>query len=73
MKSNAMYKHEIYGKLSNFSNKDLNSIVDFVDFLRQKNKIEKKIIKLEGILEGQAIDFSVLKEVLNLSIIFKSS
>jgi hypothetical protein len=37
--------------------------VKYIDFIRHKKKIgTKNIIKLEGILKDQDIDFSILKE-----------
>ncbi|MFA5903160.1 MAG: hypothetical protein WC836_04450 [Desulfobacula sp.] len=63
MNRTAITKHEIYNKLIDFSEQDLSDIVNFIDFMRHKRKLEpKKVIKLEGILKGHDIDFSVLKE-----------
>jgi hypothetical protein len=63
MNKTAITKHEIYNKLIGFSEQDLNTIVNFIDFMRHKKKIEgDKVIKLEGILKGYDIDFSSLKE-----------
>ncbi len=62
MNKAAITKHEIYNNLMGFSEQDLEAIADFIDFMRHKKKIEtKKIIKLEGILEGHDIDLSHLK------------
>jgi hypothetical protein len=59
----AIAKHEIYNKLVGFTEQDLNSIANFIDFMRHKNKLEdKKVIKFQGILKGHDIDFSVLKK-----------
>lgn len=61
MNKEAITKHDIYHKLSGFSEQDLYAIVNFIDFMRQKKNLEeKKLIKLEGILKGQNIDFSEL-------------
>ena len=63
MNKTAITKHEIYNKLTGFSDQDLNTIVNFIDFMRHKKKIEgDKVIKLEGILKGYNIDFSLLEE-----------
>ena len=61
MNKEAITKHDIYHKLSGFSERDLHAIVNFIDFMRQQKKLEeKKVIKLEGILKGYDIDFSEL-------------
>ena len=63
MNKAAITKHEIYNKLIDFSEQDLDAIANFIDFMRHKKKLEaKKIIKLEGILKGYDIDLSALKE-----------
>ncbi len=63
MNKTAIVKHEIYNKLIDFSEQDLSDVVNFIDFMRHKRKLEpKKVIKLEGILKGYDIDFTVLKE-----------
>ncbi len=62
MNKAALTKNEIYNKLSGFSEKDLASIANFVDFMRHQKKINpQKIIKLQGIIKGHDIDFSDLK------------
>ena len=56
-------KHEIYNKLTQLTEQELGSIVDYIDFIRHKKQLaEKKIIKLEGILKGYDINFSDLKK-----------
>jgi hypothetical protein len=63
MNKAAITKHEIYNKLIGFSEQDLDAIANFIDFMRHKKKLEaKKVIKLEGLLKGDDIDLSVLKE-----------
>jgi len=63
MNKEAITKHDIYHKLSGFSEQDLYAIVNFIDFMRQKKNLgEKKLIKLEGILKGYDIDFSDLEK-----------
>ena len=63
MNKQAITKHDIYHKLSGFSEQDLYAIVNFIDFMRQQKKLEeKKVIKLEGILKGYDIDISDLKK-----------
>lgn len=58
----ALTKHEIYNKLSGFSEKELASIADFIDFMRHQKSIKpKKVIKLQGILKDHDIDLSDLK------------
>lgn len=62
MNKAALTKHEIYNKLIGFTEKDLDDIVNFIDFMRHKKNLEaKKVVKLEGILKGHDIDLSVLK------------
>jgi len=62
MNKAAITKHEIYNKLIDFSEQDLNEIDKYIDFLRFKNKsMEKKTIRLQGILKEFDIDFSDLK------------
>jgi len=64
MNKEAITKHDIYHKLSGFSEQDLNAIVNFIDFMRHQKKLEgKKVIKLEGILKDYDIDFSDLKKL----------
>ena len=64
MNKEAITKHEIYNKLVGFSQQDLADIAAFIDFMRhKKNFEEKKVVKLQGILKGYDIDFSVLKEM----------
>ncbi len=61
MNKEAIIKHDIYQKLSGFSEQDLYAIVNFIDFMGQKKTLEgKKLIKLGGILKGKTIDFSEL-------------
>jgi hypothetical protein len=63
MNKAALTKHEIYNKLAGFSEKDLASIANFVDFMRHQKKLKtKKVLKLRGILKGHDIDFSDLKQ-----------
>ena len=63
MNKTAITKHEIYNKLFGFSERDLGAIVDFIDFMRHKKKLEdKKVVKLEGLLKEYDIDFAALKE-----------
>ncbi len=63
MNKAAMTKHEIYNKLTGFSEEDLASIANFVDFLRyQKSIPSKKLLKLEGILKDHDIDMNDLKQ-----------
>ena len=62
IKKEAITKHDIYNKLSGFSEQDLHAIVNFIDSMRKQKRLEKKVIKLEGILKGYDIDFSDLKK-----------
>jgi len=63
MNKTALKKHEIYNKLTQLTEQELGSIVDYIDFIRHKKQLaEKKIIKLEGILKGYDINFSDLKK-----------
>jgi hypothetical protein len=62
MNKAALTKHEIYNKLAGFTEKDLESIANFVDFMRHQKKLKsKKLLKLQGILKGHNIDLSDLK------------
>lgn len=64
MNKAAITKHEIYNKLIGFSEKDLDAIANFIDFMRHKKKLgTKKLFKLEGILKGHDIDLAALKEL----------
>lgn len=63
MDKEAIIKHDIYHKLSGFSEQDLYAIVNFIDFMRHQKKLEgKKLIKLEGVLKGFDIEVSGLKK-----------
>lgn len=64
MNKEAIKKHDIYQKLSDFSEQDLEAVVNFIDSLRHQKKIEgKKIIKLEGILKEYDIDLANLSKL----------
>ncbi|HHO75545.1 MAG TPA: hypothetical protein ENN05_03830 [Deltaproteobacteria bacterium] len=64
MNKTAIKKHEIYGKLSEFTEQELNSIVDYIDYMRQKKKLSSgHIIKLQGVLKGHDIVFADLKKL----------
>jgi hypothetical protein len=66
MNKAALTKNEIYNKLAGFSEKDLASIANFVDFMRHQKKVKpKKVIKLQGIIKGHDIDLSDLKQFKN--------
>ena len=63
MNKSAITKQEIYNKLAGLSAKDLDSIANFVDFMRHQKKVKpKKVIKLQGIIKGHDIDFADLKQ-----------
>jgi len=63
MNKEALTKHEIYNKLFGFTEHDLDAIVNFIDFMRHKKKLEaKRVFKLEGILKGHDINFTHLKK-----------
>ncbi len=63
MDRTALKKHEIYSKLSELSEQELGTIVDFIDFMRHKKKLEeKKVLKFEGIIKDYDIDLSDLKK-----------
>jgi hypothetical protein len=62
MNKAALVKHEIYNKLVGFTDQDLIDIVSFIDFMRYKKNLgAKKVVKLEGILQGHDIDLIDLK------------
>ena len=49
MNKAAITKHEIYNKLVGFTEQDLSDIVNFIDFIRHKNKLKgKKIVVNEA-------------------------
>ena len=59
----ALHKHDIYAKLTGLNDRDLQAIAEYVDFMRHKNKLGKeKILRLQGILKDQQINFSALKK-----------
>ena len=63
MNKAAITKHNIYNKLIGFTEQDLSTIANFIDFMRHKKKLEeKKVLKLQGILKDYDIDFSDLKK-----------
>ncbi len=62
MNKKALTKHDIYRKLTGFSEQDLQAIAGFIDSMQQKKRPKgKKLLKLEGTLKGCDIDFSELK------------
>ncbi len=64
MDKSAVKKHEIYNNLRVFTEDELGTIADFIGFMKHKKHLEdKRVIKLEGILEGCDIDFSDLKKL----------
>ena len=64
MNKSALQKHEIYNKLTDLGEKELEDIANYIDFMRHKKHIEeKKIIKLEGVLKGYNIELSDLKKL----------
>ena len=63
MTKSMITKHDIYDKLAGVSERDLQAIAVFIDFVRHQKKSKgKKLIKLEGILKDYDVDFSALKE-----------
>lgn len=63
MNKAAITKHEIYNKLAGFTQKDLDAIANFIDFMRHQKQLGgKKLLKLEGILKNHDIDFADLKK-----------
>lgn len=62
MNEAALIKHEIYGKLARLSGAELNSVADYIDFVRHKKQqpLRKKIIKLQGILSDYDFDLTDL-------------
>ena len=64
MNNAALKMHEIYNKLSGFTERELANIADYIDSLRQNKQVEEaKIIKLGGIIKDHNIDFSDLKKL----------
>jgi hypothetical protein len=60
----ALHKHEIYKKLSGMEARDLGSIIDYIDYMRNKsNQKSSKIIKLRGILKGHKIEPEDIKKL----------
>ena len=67
MNKAALTKQEIYNKLAGFSEKDLASIANFVDFMRHQKKFKTpKILKLQGILKDHAALHDIDKFMLDL-------
>ncbi len=63
MNETAFKKHEIYNSLMLFGDHELNDVINFIDFIRYKSQlVPNKIMKMQGILKGYDIDFSVLKK-----------
>jgi len=63
MNKQALTKHNIYNKLTGFSDQDLHAISSFIDFMQhQKQPGGKKLLKLEGILHGYDIGLAELKQ-----------
>ena len=62
MNKAAITKHDIYHKLIGFTEQDLSAIANFIDFMIHKKQLEKKVLKLQGILKDYDIDFSDLKK-----------
>ena len=64
MNKSALQKHEIYNKLTDLGEKELEDIANYIDFMRHKKRIEeKKIIKLEGVIKGYNIELPDLKKL----------
>ena len=64
MNKEAITKHDIYLKLSEFTEQELFAIENFIDSMRHKKNLGgKKLIRLEGILKGQNIDLSDLESI----------
>lgn len=65
MNQAALIKHEIYGKLSQLSKAELNSVAEFIDFVQHKKQQpqKKKILKLQGILADYDIDLKGVKKL----------
>ena len=61
--SAALHKHDIYVKLTGLNDRDLQTIAEYIDFMRHKNKLDdEKILRLQGIIKNQQINFSALKK-----------
>ena len=64
MNKAAITKRDIYNKLIDFTEQDLDAIANFIDFMRHKKQLEEtKMLKLQGILKDYDIDFSDLKKL----------
>jgi len=62
MNKTALKKHEIYRKLSGFSEQDLTTVSKYIDTIRRKKKLgEDSILRLQGVLKGHDIDLADLK------------
>ena len=63
MNKAAITKHEICNNLAGSTDKDLDAIANFVDFMRhQKNLKSKKLLRLNFTLTVCRIDFVDLKQ-----------
>jgi hypothetical protein len=62
MNQAALKKHEIYQRLIEFPEHDLNELLVFLDFLQyRQHRQEKSALHLEGVLSDYSIDFSELQ------------
>ncbi len=62
MNQAALTKHEMYHRLLEFPEHDLNELLVFLDFLQyRQHRQEKPVLHLEGVLQDSPIDFSVLQ------------
>ncbi len=63
MNKKALTKHDIYRKLTGFSEKELQAIAGFIDSMQQRKRPKgEKLLKLKGTLKGCDIDLSELKQ-----------
>ena len=64
MNKAALHKHEIYKKLSGMEARDLGSIIDYIDYMRNKKNLKPaKIIKFKGILKGHKVEPKDIKRL----------
>ena len=62
MNQAALKKHEIYHRILEFPERDLNELLLFLDFLQFRHRgQDQPILHLEGVLQGSTIDFSDLQ------------
>ncbi|MGC8494630.1 MAG: hypothetical protein ACP5SH_23140 [Syntrophobacteraceae bacterium] len=62
MDKKAMARHDIYRKLYGFSEEDLQGIVDYIDLIRRRKRLEEdKLLSLKNLIEDHEIRLAELQ------------